>query len=57
MAGRLPGPRGEQAGFHVCLGCLAWANGRTGFIDIASHSGHATGPATGRPAGAGGSGC
>ena len=54
VAGRLPGPRGEQAGSHVRLGCFAWANGRTGPIDIAWHSSHATGPATGRPAGAGG---
>ncbi len=54
VAGSLPGPRGDQAGSHVRLVCLVWANGRTGPIDIAWHSSHATGPGTGRPAGAGG---
>ena len=54
VAGRLPGPRGEQAGSHLRPGCLSWANGRTGIIEIASHPGQATGSGTDRPPGAGG---
>ena len=56
MADPLPGPRGDQAGsyFRPGPGRLSWANGRTGSIDIAGHSSHATGPGTDRPVGAGG---
>ena len=35
VAGPLPGPRGDQAGSRLRPGCLCWANGREGPIDIA----------------------